>query len=487
MQNFITRPSRTNTNEFGHRHEDNFDYNEFKNLASSLITSQHQKEWNHLPRLTQILLNQNLTVMFDGVIIKEQCTLYPNVLKIDSHYIQLSQYQIKRKQLIHNNKKCYLLLLGNDIMLFFSSFDIQKHWYNQIKQFCIMKNLLVKYRLQEQLFQDFYSIIKKKNRQQFSAYIINKQQPYLEHTFGLLHESKNHSILKIKRIYEDTNNYVMITERFEGEPVFNFLLENIQFMEVQVATLIYQILLLLRYLNEHQAYHGNINALNILINRESQSLEIAVIGFIYYPFKQGDDISEYLKWVNLNKYCWSGFEENQIPGIHSDLYQLGVLLYIITFYTKINQDLKRKSDPYKLFLKYMKELVIKYELIDETIEVLTQMKTPDQQFVHVFSSSQLDLIKKLLSNCSLSDALTHQWFVNAKQKAKPHNQRQGLPTLKTIIELKEASDGEASKSQTKRFSIQSDNYDSMDECPTVSYLMRNILDYEKAPCKTHHS
>lgn len=39
MQNFITRPSRTNTNEFGHRHEDNFDYNEFKNLASSLITS----------------------------------------------------------------------------------------------------------------------------------------------------------------------------------------------------------------------------------------------------------------------------------------------------------------------------------------------------------------------------------------------------------------------------------------------------------------
>lgn len=27
----------------------------------------------------------------------------------------------------------------------------------------------------------------------------------------------------------------------------------------------------------------------------------------------------------------------------------------------------------------------------------------------------------------------------------------------------------------------------VDECPTVSYLMRNILDYEKAPTKTHHS
>jgi calcium-dependent protein kinase len=52
----------------------------------------------------------------------------------------------------------------------------------------------------------------------------------------MLHESKHHSILKIKSIYEDTNNYVMITEHFEGEPVFNFLLDNIQFMEVQVAT-----------------------------------------------------------------------------------------------------------------------------------------------------------------------------------------------------------------------------------------------------------
>lgn len=32
---------------------------------------------------------------------------------------------------------------------------------------------------------------------------------------------------------------------------------------------------------------------------------------------------------------------------------------------------QRKSDPYKLFQKYMKDLVIKYELIDETIDILT--------------------------------------------------------------------------------------------------------------------
>lgn len=39
MQNFLSKSSRTNTNEYGHRREDSFDYNEFKNLASSLISS----------------------------------------------------------------------------------------------------------------------------------------------------------------------------------------------------------------------------------------------------------------------------------------------------------------------------------------------------------------------------------------------------------------------------------------------------------------
>lgn len=41
MQNFISRPTRTNTNDFAHRREDSLDYNEFKNLASSLISNQH--------------------------------------------------------------------------------------------------------------------------------------------------------------------------------------------------------------------------------------------------------------------------------------------------------------------------------------------------------------------------------------------------------------------------------------------------------------
>ncbi|CAD8075280.1 unnamed protein product [Paramecium sonneborni] len=468
------------------------DCNQFKIILNNFVHPLHHKQWNHQPRLTEIKLNYLLTIMFDGNLVQEYCILYPNVLRIGIHNIQLSQYQIKKQSFLFNNNTCYLITLDNDILLLFKNEDVQLLWYYQMKEFSILKLFYLKFQLEQQLFQDFYKITnKKQNNEQLSAYFINKQQPYLEQTFGLLHESRHPAILQVKGIYEDQSNYIVVTDYYEGEPLFNALINGLQLNESQIASVFYQILILLRYLHDHEAYHGNLNALNVLINQETINMEIQVIGFVYYPFKQSDEVTQYWDWVSQFQYKSGQF--GQIPGIHCDLYQLGVLLYMITFFKKNVLEMENKNDYIKMYIKYMSDFRIDHDLINLNIDILTgriqmklEMKTPNENYFHVFSLSQLDFIRKLLCQCSLMDAISNQWFINTQQKCKSQNQRQGTQNLKTIIEQREFSDEEQIKSQTKRNSVQSENSNEIDEYPIVENLIRNIIDYEKAPCKTHH-
>ncbi|KAM3132527.1 hypothetical protein pb186bvf_015340 [Paramecium bursaria] len=359
----------------------------------------------------------------------------------------------------------------------------------------------MKYRLQEQLFQDYYTIVKKKNRQLYCSQFLSKTQPYLNSTIQLLHSIQHPHVLPVKSLFDDNTNIVIVTDYFEGEPLFNFLVDNIKLLEIQLATLIYQILSLIKYLNENGAHHGNINAMNVLINRESQNLEIAIIGFLFSPIHNQHD--SYLQSASIVP---SNIQDKlKAPGLESDLYQLGGLLYMITFFTRISSDIKvfktiliikKKYDANKIYQQYMKEFKIDFQMIDEYEQKLIDLQVTDSQYRHIYSSSQIDLMKKLLGQCSLQDALGHRWFVNAKQKSKI-KRKVGLPSLKTIIEIKElSSDYEFSRNQQQprvsviRASI--DNFvqdqedENIDEESDMERLVASLKRYDKFPARSHH-
>lgn len=111
---------------------------------------------------------------------------------------------------------------------------------------------------------------------------------------------------------------MIITDFFDAEPLFNYLVQGVRLNEVQLATLSYQILMLIKYLSENNAYHGNITPMNILINRESANLEMAAIGFCSYRFKKNESTRDYREWVRA-PFLAPMLQEGP-PGVLSDLY-----------------------------------------------------------------------------------------------------------------------------------------------------------------------
>lgn len=129
------------------------------------------------------------------------------------------------------------------------------------------------------------------------------------------------------------------------------------------------------------------------------------------------------------------------PGILSDLYQLGVLIYMVTFFRGVD----KKADPIEVYERVLKNFKLDQELLEQTKKELNCMLQSYNSshshplFIHVFASSQIDLIQKLLKGCRLQEAINHPWFINAKQKAKGAKKQNkiGLPSLQTIVEIKE--------------------------------------------------
>lgn len=82
-------------------------------------------------------------------------------------------------------------MLGEDLIMFFYNIERLKQWYSYLKQFCLRTNLLLKFRMQEQLFQDYFTVVKKKNRQLYSAIVLPKEQPHLRQTIAQLYQLKH--------------------------------------------------------------------------------------------------------------------------------------------------------------------------------------------------------------------------------------------------------------------------------------------------------
>ncbi|CAD8213033.1 unnamed protein product [Paramecium octaurelia] len=441
------------------------------------IESQHmhilkQEQFGQLKQSDEILSAQLFT-FWNGNLENSKFILMPNLLiKVTQQngmlmppqqqfnlgsgafYLSLSECTITQKMIAHKSQQAFGMMLSNSIgttYLFFSNFVTFRTWYKQMKQFCKLTGFLEKYKLGEKILPGFYTCTKKKKKTQYTCQIYKtddfEQCKELEdavyNEIQILRSIRHQSLLELKRVYENSKYLFIVYEYYKGETLFNLLNSNLQLHEVQIASIIYQILSVVKFLNQHQFYHGSINPQNILINTQHQMLQITLINLSFKEYKVNDK----LDWI-LNRAVESFLApeifEGIAPNIATDIYALGCVLYFMTYYDPKKYELTNEE---KDFYTVMDSFEILTNRIDESEQKLKVGFQQNQSKSNV-SSSQLDLLRKMLeqdsSKLTIKDATKHHWFVNVKSKIKSlkveRKRKKPLPSLRTIIELREMSE-----------------------------------------------
>ncbi|CAK79861.1 unnamed protein product (macronuclear) [Paramecium tetraurelia] len=418
--------------------------------------------------------------------------LIPNLLVIADQYLVLSNCKITKL------KQCYkfdaygiqLSSSTGHLLMFFNNKSQYLEWMPKLKCFCKLSNFSNKFNLLEQIIKDYYIIQHKKTKKYYTSYVhsIRATSPVdiLHSEIQALRSIKHPSLLDLKWVYDDNHYIYLIFEYFRCEKLLDLLNQGLILDQTQLASIILQLLQSLKFLRKNNIYHGNITPNNILINTQSSFLQLFLVNMTFISRIDSEPLDQYLSNVHESYIAPEISQGIAKPSIDSDLYQIGIVLYFLTFF--VHQ--KRKDERVDR---------IQMELIDKAEEHLSQLNKNTQcnnvlikdKYQMVYCASQLDLLRRLLdkkeNRIKLEEAIKHHWFINIKQKLKPKIERrkQHLPSLKTIIELCEQN--EYSKHFEKQQKI-IDEDSVLEENNFIQVLMQQLEQNQqtKRPSKENH-
>ncbi|KAM3142552.1 hypothetical protein pb186bvf_005454 [Paramecium bursaria] len=376
----------------------------------------------------------------------------------NSQYLSLSECTITQKMVTHKQLQAFVLILTNSIgstYLIFGSLKTYRSWYKQLKLFCKLTGFMDKYKLGEKIVPGFFVCTKKNKKTQYTVQIYKLEdfeqfkelEDAVHNEIQILRSIKHQYLLDLKRVYENQKYLFIVYEYYKGESLFKIFNSNIHFHEVQIASIVYQILSALKFLHQHQFYHGSINPQNILINTQQQMLQITLINISFKEYKVNDK----LDWIfsrAIESFLAPEIFEGIAPNIQTDLYSVGCILYFMSFYDPKKYEVTNEEKDY---YNVMDNFEINYQQIESSEKELSkrfQMQNTEKPNT---SSSQLDLLRKLLEpqlakRMTIKEATKHHWFVNVKNKIKSlkveRKRKKPLPSLRTIIELREQSEME---------------------------------------------
>ncbi|CAD8096708.1 unnamed protein product [Paramecium sonneborni] len=385
----------------------------------------------------------------------------------ETNCIVLSDCVIQKKKFHSNNYQLFLIVLQNHegkLILIYSHPMSQKEWFKILKFQGKQIDFLKKYRIQENICLNFYQIYHKKKKRKFAAQIINRknfkfydQQEILNNYIKILRNNNIQNVFPIMSIFDDNDVLYLVTDQFIGN-TFEQLLSNKKKMLTQtdLAFITYSILQNLKSLQDEDLFHGNITLDNIIIVNQQGQMGTYIINPIYKLYNN-KSIDYYIN--NVPGYLIAPeINENQTPSINSDIYQLGIILMIVSFYG-ISQNFNNQ---------FIKWVLNNMETFISQQEIKFQ-KCLDSDFPYLFSACQLDLIKKMIDKdqkkrIQVQDALKHAWFINTKDKIKMHKQHynKNLPSLKTIIEMVEQSEYDI-----KRKSLQTTGFNFINQMASL--------------------
>ncbi|CAD8149181.1 unnamed protein product [Paramecium octaurelia] len=473
----------------------NIDFSRIFNLLSeipshvfkqSCLTNLPEKQMDEINK-TPPILKSHLTIYssIQESFINISVLFIPNLLVIADQYLVLSNCKIaKLKQC--SKFDAYAIQLSSStgyLLMFFNNKQQYLEWVPKLKSFCRLTNFSNKFSLLEQIIKDYAIIQHKKTKKYYTSYVhsIRSSSPVdvLQSEIQTLRSIKHPSLLDLKWVYEDNHYIYLIFEYFRCEKLLDLLNQGLILDQTQLASIILQLLQSIKFLRKNNIYHGNITPNNILINTQSSFLQVFLVNMVFISRIDSEPLDHYFSNVHESYIAPEIKQGIAKPSIDSDLYQIGVVFYYLTFF--IHQ--KRKDERVDR---------IQMELIDKAEEHLSLLdKNAQYKYKMVYCASQLDLLRRLLdkkeNRIKLEDAIKHHWFINIKQKLKPKIERrkQHLPSLKTIIELCEQN--EFSKKFEKQQKI-IDEDSVLEENNFIQDLMTQLEKNQqsKRPSKENH-
>ena len=190
----------------------------------------------------------------------------------------------------------------------------------------------------------------------------------------ILKKIDHQNVIKIYEFYSDEKNFYLITEYCSGGDLFTST-KNVNLSEIQVANIIYQILLALNNLHKMKIMHRDIKPENILISKKEENglYRIKLCDFgTSHMFK----IGEKEKSVTGSSYYIAPEVLNKKYDFKCDLWSVGVIMYVlltkkIPFHGQSDKDLRKNIK--KKSSKYIKKPILIYseyaqELLDNLLE-----------------------------------------------------------------------------------------------------------------------
>ena len=190
----------------------------------------------------------------------------------------------------------------------------------------------------------------------------------------ILKKIDHQNVIKIYEFYSDDKNYYLITEYCSGGDLFTAT-KNENLSEVQVSSIIYQILLALNNLHKMKIMHRDLKPENILVTKKDENglYRIKLCDFgTSHVFKVG----EKEKNIMGSTYYIAPEVLNRKYDFKCDLWSVGVIMYVLltkkipfqgTSDKEVRKNIKKKSS------KYIKKPILIYsqyaqDLLDGLLE-----------------------------------------------------------------------------------------------------------------------
>jgi len=190
------------------------------------------------------------------------------------------------------------------------------------------------YDIKDQLGDGQYSVVKiasnKKTHEEVAIKIIHRSQT---ETYEFLNEvelmrevSDHPGFIKIIDVYEDEKNFTMVMELVRGGELFDKIGQLTTYNEERVAKLLFQIVDALAYLHSKKIVHRDLKPENLLFEDDSAAkIKLCDFGVAERIPERG-----YLtEVIGTESYMAPEVEEGRPYGVASDMYGLGVIMYIM--------------------------------------------------------------------------------------------------------------------------------------------------------------
>jgi len=242
----------------------------------------------------------------------------------------------------------------------------------------------------------------------------------LETEIKILRQLNHPYIVTLKEVVTTSADTYIVMELLSGGELFNRIVDKGCFPEPEAAALFAQILLSMEYLHSLSIVHRDVKPENILYVKDGSN-DIKLIDFGYAGMWAADKPLTGLcgtpDYVAPEVLTWYDDDDNGTPyGKGSDLWSLGVLLYVIlSGCSPFSADEQHEEQ----LLKQVAEA--KYEFYDNEWKNI--------------SSNAKDLIKRLLvvdpaQRMTMDEMLKHEWLADAVAKCRSDTAAKSQPSAK---------------------------------------------------------